>query len=493
MKEFPATIDLLVSGGDSRITPNPQTGLNKYGCSTTPDPALTALGSSTASVISMRGMAAAQVLRDRCAQMTAHQTPQQIYDQQMQALRSEFLSLCGLGEEDQVDALFAASGTYIHLLLAQWMQPDLTIMIDPAETGSGLAAALQGNHFSSDSTCSGETPAGTAVSDWHGELLTLAARDQNSKPRDIALVDAELAANVEQAIAANKRLLLILTDVCKTGLLFPGIASIKKLQQRWPEHIQVVVDACQFRLSKQSLRTYLRHDFCIALTGSKFLGGPTFSGALLIPSVVANAFQERILHEGARAYSHAADWPSGYKAASTLRAGTNFGLLLRWEAAMAELREFAQLTGQQIRPFLRAFHNAVSSRLQQDPHFEAVNNPALDRSEIGATGDWDEEQSIFPFVIYRVAKSGEKQPLTRSESAQVYQELQQPVDAHQRQRFQLGQPVLCGERMGVPVSALRLCVSAPMLVAAQEKSVADKMITDALQALDRIVEIVNSQ
>ncbi|MBC3861399.1 hypothetical protein H8K32_04745 [Undibacterium jejuense] len=492
MKEFPATIDLLVSGGDSRITPNPQTGLNKYGCSTLPDNELTALGSSTASVISLRGMTAAQALRNRCAQLVLQDTQQHIYDQQIRALRSEFLSLCGLSEEDKVDALFAASGTDIHLLLAQWLQPDLTVMIDPAETGSGLAAALQGKHFSSDSTCAGGTPEGAAVSDWRGELLTLAARSQDGKPRDIASVDAELLKIVEQAVKTKKRLLLILTDVCKTGLIFPGIASIKKLQQRWPDQIQVVVDACQFRLSKQSLRAYLVHHFCVALTGSKFLGGPTFSGALLIPHLVANICQERILHEGARAYSHSADWPSGYKASLNLHPGTNFGLLLRWEAAMAELREFAQLNEQQIRPFLQAFRKAVSDRIQHDPHFEAVSNPALDRSEIGSAGNWDEEQTIFPFVIYRILSNGEKRPLTRSESAKVYQELQQPADAQQHRRFQLGQPVLCGERMGTPVSALRICISAPMLVSAQEKLSAEKIITEALLAFERIVEIIDT-
>ncbi|MFZ6863394.1 hypothetical protein ACO0K7_12250 [Undibacterium sp. Ji67W] len=492
MTKFPATIDLLVSGGDSRITPNPQTGLNKYGCSTTPDNELVALGSSTASVISLRGMAAAQALRDRCAQRTLHHTQQDVYDQQMQSLRSELLSLCGLSEKDKVDALFSASGTDIHLLLAQWLQPDLTVMIDPTETGSGLAAALQGRHFSSDSTCAGGAPESTSVSDWHGELHTLVAREQNGMPRDIASVDAELFSIVEQAIQASKRLLLILTDVCKTGLIFPSITSIKKLQQRWPEQILVVVDACQFRLSKQSLRAYLAHDFCIALTGSKFLGGPTFSGALLIPHSVANALQDQVLHEGARAYSHAADWPIGYKASLNLHPGTNFGLLLRWEAAIAELREFAQLNEQQIRPFLKAFNKAVSDRLEQDPHFEALSNPALDRSEIGSAGNWDEEQTIFPFIIYRVTSSGEKQPLSRSESATVYQELQRPADAQQHRRFQLGQPVLCGERIGVPVSALRLCVSAPMLVSAQEKSAANLMIAEALLALDRIIELIDT-
>jgi len=82
--------------------------------------------------------------------------------------------------------------------------------------------------------------------------------------------------------------------------------------------------------------------------------------------------------------------------------------------------------------------------------------------------------------------------LSRSESAKVYQELQRPSDAQQHRRFQLGQPVLCGERIGVPVSALRLCVSAPMLVSAQEKPATNNMIAEALLALDRIIELIDT-
>ena len=111
---------------------------------------------------------------------------------------------------------------------------------------------------------------------------------------------------------------------------------------------------------------------------------------------------------------------------------------------------------------------------------------------MGIATSWDEEQTIFPFIIYQNFNDGTRRPLTRSESANVYQQLQQPGRAQSQRRFQLGQPVLCGERMGVPVSALRLCVSAPMLVAAQQESLARKMVADALLALDRIVEIIKA-
>ncbi|HCN89289.1 MAG TPA: hypothetical protein DIT28_08935, partial [Oxalobacteraceae bacterium] len=59
------TAQLLVSGGDARVLLDPQHGMNKYGCRPVPDATLLAFGSSTASIISEAGYAAADQLRRR--------------------------------------------------------------------------------------------------------------------------------------------------------------------------------------------------------------------------------------------------------------------------------------------------------------------------------------------------------------------------------------------------------------------------------------------
>ncbi len=69
--EIPATVDLLIDGGDARLALDPQRGTNKYGCGPRPDPGLVAFGSSTASVISERGFAAAERLRRRLVKSAA--------------------------------------------------------------------------------------------------------------------------------------------------------------------------------------------------------------------------------------------------------------------------------------------------------------------------------------------------------------------------------------------------------------------------------------
>jgi hypothetical protein len=50
----------------------------------------------------------------------------------------------------------------------------------------------------------------------------------------------------------------------------------------------------------------------------------------------------------------------------------------------------------------------------------------------------------------------------------------------------LGQPVYCGERDGEPVNALRLCLSARLIVAACADGHADAIIADALAVLEAV-------
>ena len=45
----------------------------------------------------------------------------------------------------------------------------------------------------------------------------------------------------------------------------------------------VILDAAQGRLSRRSIKAALELDYMVLIIGSKFYGGPTFSGALLVP------------------------------------------------------------------------------------------------------------------------------------------------------------------------------------------------------------------
>src|SRR5690606_7791087 len=62
----------------------------------------------------------------------------------------------------------------------------------------------------------------------------------------------------------------------------------KKLITKYGEAIDVVVDACQGRISIRMVNEYLKLGAAVLFTGSKFYSGPPFSGALLLPSPLAD-------------------------------------------------------------------------------------------------------------------------------------------------------------------------------------------------------------
>ena len=477
------TAQLLTEGGDLRIVVNPATGRNRYLCPPTPEP-LTGFGSSTASVISPRGFTAADRLRSRLvAAAAAGETPQATYAHELQRIRGELVALNGLEHMAGLQTLFGASGTDIHLLLGQLLcagreRPTFAIGIEPGETGSGVPQALRGAHFSACTALGhpvleGAPAGGRGIS----ELVVITARQPDGAPRPDAVIAAELEAAVAH-FATVGHVLLTVTDLSKTGLLSFDLAQVLDLRRRFPDRVDVLVDACQFRLSAASLRAYLAQDCLVAITGSKFLGGPTFSGALFVPPGQAARLGAQSIRPALSAYVARADLPAGWRAADDLPEAANPGLLLRWEAALAELAAFRAVPDWKIARTLQAFARATMAGLAADRVFEPVPTPRPDRRALGGQAAWDAVPTIFPFLLRRA----DGRYLACTETDAVYR-------AVAREGLQLGQPVACGVRDGAPVSALRLCASARLVVDAMQAQDGEAALVSSIaDALQRVAE-----
>ncbi len=512
---LPPTGQLLLAGGDARIAPDAGASPNS-----SPDAQLAAFGSSTASVISGAGFAAADRLRDSIAAESAAGVPQPlIYARELERMRRELLALCEIPESAGVEIVFAPSGTDLHLIAAQLAggaegSPTLAVMVDPAETGSGVPEALAGRHFSTLAALGRRVAKGRAIAGSGAlEVVTVSLRLNDGSLREPSALDAEFSERVTQATKTGRRVLLTLIDQSKTGLIAPSAGSVAQLAKS--DRVDVLVDACQFRIAPATLAAYLAQGFMVALTGSKFLTGPSFSGALLIPSGLASILLGRPLPGALTPYSSRADWPPGCAAAASLDEVANFGLLLRWEAALAELRGFRVVPEEQVDLFLRAFARAVAARLSSDPCFEPLPVPALDRRPLIASAGWDSVQTIFPFVLYHPQTAAGKRPLSVAETAEVHRLLQDDLSASGDNgelaslRCQLGKPVNCGTRSGtsggtrdgigdgigdgIPVSALRLCASARLVVEAYVSGDAATVIARAMATLDKAALIIRTK
>jgi hypothetical protein len=483
---LPAAQMLLSEGGDSRLALDPVTGRSRYGCSAVPDPGPADFGSATASIISPGGFVAATALRRRLAESNGREPRSATYARELQRLRGELIELCGLGDAPGLDVVFAASGTDLHVIVAELVSgpadaPTVCINIEPQETGSGVPAALAGLHFSGWTALGSPVSEGAPSGVGGGEVVTLAARTPDGALRPAGEVDAELNALAKSAADGGRRVLLTVADASKTGLISPGLEAVAALRARFGDRVEVLIDACQFRISPDTLSAYLDHGFLVAVTGSKFLTGPTFSGALLVPGAAAERLRARLPRPGLRPYSARAEWPAGWVAGAALTDAANYGLLLRWEAALSELRAFSAVPDAAIEAAARGFADAIKSRLDSDPRFEPLEIRPLDRSAIGAGAGWDAAPTIFPFLLRHDAGRGGFLSLAAQQD--VYRGLM-------ARRVRLGQPVLCGERDGRPISALRLCNSARLIaegVAAGDAGMS-ALIGRAMAALDAAAE-----
>jgi len=437
------TEKLLVSGGDSRLTIDPSSGVNKYGCQAFPDTTLLAFGSSTASVISTTGYEIAQRLQFQMQAALQAGTLATVYQQQLKQLSIDWLKACDLADYPGLKLIFSASGTDLHGMITPHLSKNessapLVIMVEANETGSGVCPALaNGNNT---------------------EVKQVSLRLEDGSPRSIEDIDGQVASWVAEAVAVNRKVLLIMVDQSKTGLIAPSPECVLALKQSNPDLITVMVDACQFRLHTTTLNSYLQLGFMVALTGSKFLTAPSFSAALLVPDSVKCFLNDQSLVE------------------------PNVGLLLRIAVALEELRRFRNIPTAKVILMMDAFSQAILNKLNNEPHFELLRAPALERKGLLTTKSWDHLQTIFPFVLYHQKPSG-RVPLSRVETLKLYQKKQSGI------RWQLGQPVACGSRQGIEVSALRLCISSRLIV---EAASIDSLIDDALMTLSLVKRAIQN-
>ena len=170
------------------------------------------------------------------------------------------------------------------------------------------------------------------------------------------------------------------------------------------------------------------------------------------------------------------------------------------EVALQELKAFRALAQEDIIKIINDFTLAIQQRLQQDAFFEPLPVPKIDRSPMIVEHSWDQLQTIFPFLLYHA--NSERTPLSAEETLVVYKQLSISIDnecfnlqdrhkAIAALRCQAGQPVACGKRNGLDISALRLCISTRHIVTANlEENSCQSIIDSALFVLDKIALLI---
>jgi hypothetical protein len=463
-----AAATLMETGGDNRIVVDRSTGFNKYMVAPRPGDVL-AYSSSTANDISPTAFAEVQRRLARLAPDLVLSA--ESYAEALDGLRDRMRTALRLPSSTRI--IFAASGTdleYIGLAVAhrEGSAGIDNILLGAEEVGSGCGHAAQA-HFFADRTALGvPVKPGSAV-DSSGKtnvrLINVPVRGPGGTVTPSEDMLLEIAAAAASAIADNRHPLVHIVHGSKTGLILPSFAHIDALRRRFGQQLSFVVDACQCRLGDAAIAAYLARGATVFLTGSKFMGGPPFSGMALVPETTAAASAG--LLPGFEQIFNRAEWPDSWSNVDRLPVGSNPGLLLRLEASIYELELFQRLTAADIRRTLDLFDESVD-----------VLTRRLGASRVlpYATGEWQEARShpLEMRTLVTIDLSQTSDPIDFDRAAVLHRMLFQPLgragtNREDREiaerRIRLGQPVRC-----VPLpgggwgGTLRLGLSMPQMV-----------------------------
>jgi selenocysteine lyase/cysteine desulfurase len=376
-----AATRLMTTGGDARIRLDPATGLNRYFSAPRPSQAL-AYASSTANDISAEAFAHASGLLGEIGKALSPAA----YRERLEALRGRIRRAYGV--PDEVEIVFAPSGTdleYVALACAAGKSEAgiHNILLGADEVGSGCIHSAHGRYFAESTALGIETRAGDPVpglGETHVEMIDIPVRDEQGRPRPSAEIAARMDEAIRSAKAAGRHALVHVVHGSKTGLILPSLGDIDRLRGQYGESIGFVVDACQARITSPAIADYLARGAIVFVTGSKFMGGPPFSGFALVPAAMAR--DAAALPEGFATVFRRAEWPSGWPGAQILPDTSNIGLLLRFEASLFELERFQALPLEQVSRVILAFHAAVRSGIiETTPARRVAPYPPGDRLE----------------------------------------------------------------------------------------------------------------
>lgn len=487
---------LLVSGGDPRLALDAGDRVNAYGCAASPEPEIWSFASSTASTISQAAYDRAALAREELMHRCLFDEVEVAFDARCEDMREELRTHLQLSP--RVDIVFSPSGTdsQLHALFlagAALGAPPVTIVVGADQTGSGTVHTARGHHFSAMTASGVAVRKDAAVAGLASDSIAVPLLDAASGIAMRSDADAAVMRAVETSLAQGGCVLLQIMDSSKLGWRAPSAACRDEIARRWPRKVQVVVDACQARLGRRRLRFYLDRGYMVLMTGSKFFGGPAFSGALLVPKGLSRSL-DRIggIAPGIFDYASRCDWPTAWTALrSRFERRPNFGQWLRWEAALAEIGRYHAVPGAFRSKALAELAAGIDSMIALSPSLRRV--PAA----TGKTGADDEEfaqVTIFPFALQRDGK-----PVSIAETSAVQRALARDMNAEisgsaadrqvAAQRCLIGQPVRLERQGEAPQAVLRLCIGARLVTEAWSPDTAQAQ-RNVQHVLDRIAHVL---
>ncbi|MBL8474065.1 MAG: hypothetical protein JNM98_19900 [Rhodocyclaceae bacterium] len=456
-----ALADLLHSGSDERSMLSAD-GLNKYCGAPYPRPVV-AFGSCTASTITMRGWLAARRALKELDERAADIGQLAAADELGRRIRRKLSHLLEVDDVDGLAVVLTPSGSDAETIALYFAAlagdgPLVNIVVGAREVGSGTVLAAGCRYFSERVPSGLDKEPGTPVDEAlaaRTQVIQVKIRNDQANERSPDELDAEIQALVADAVGRGARAIVHIVAHSKTGVHAPRLDTMNTLVSRYGDRVVPIIDAAQGRFSRRGLRDYISRGYMVIMTGSKFYGGPSFSGCLLLPRrVLPQNSADMVFPAGFSDYLTPAQLPDAWSAArAALEQKLNLGLLLRWSAAIAEIDAYYEAPGQSRYRVLRFFEAQTPIILGRSPLLELINVPVPvfdDTSERLL----ESKTTVFSFRVKARAGRQLDQPtlarwvrwMNQDISAAAPPATPDHILAATRTCFQLGQAVHVGEQ-----------------------------------------------
>jgi len=471
----------MTRGGDARIVLDPLTGLNRY--SSAPFPRdIVAFASSTANDLSHDADA---WLRAQFPDGAAHLRGGGAYARCLDGLRDTIRSAYGLGEG--IDVFFAPSGTdleYVGLLAAAGRQRGgiANLLLGADEVGSGCPHSAAGKFFAHETALDIAVSPGDPVPGLPNVTMAdTPVRSVDGQANASAQLAGDFAASIEKALAEDRFPLVHIVHGSKTGLVLPGLSDVDMLRARFGENVGFVVDACQARITSKAIADYLERGLVVFVTGSKFMGGPPFSGFALLPPGLASSAAP-LAHGMARIFRRA-EVPAAWPGREVCEDTGNPGLALRLHASLFELTRFQALPFDRVAQVVTAFTRATDALADELGVRKVASAPA---NQPGEPAEHPIEMlTLVTLDLCHGTDGALRRELTFERAVEIHAALI-------AQGIRLGQPVRCvrladggwGATLRIGLSMPQVC----MLAALDDDALADwlaqrmEQVRDALAA-----------
>lgn len=503
---------IMTTGGDDRIFIKATEQRNKFLTSPVPEDSETIVRSSSTSCSSSSiGFAAAQKIFETLKKNPSNAS----FSDVAQSIRNRIRQYWGTND---CSIILSPSGTdaeFIPSLAALARHPEwgsntkkklvTNIVVANGEVGSGTTLAAGMRHFSITTPQSSTVSSGNMLSGISEEMIDvigIKVRNDFGIIIPAKEVEEKIAKILHQAIDIDHGIAVLhMTHVSKTGLSGPTENFIAEMKDKYNDSLLIVVDAAHLRFTQETSTRWLNNGYWILITGSKFIGGASFSGALLIPQKDATLLAKissNTIPKGLGDYFSPDDVdPLFASIAESLPKWHNTGLLLRWESALANAKIFLQTNPTSQARAISIWAKGVRSLIR------SASNLTLCDDLVGCTNYENfnscigECNSVVSFGI-RVNIDGNDRYLSTNELRIAYKFLSQDLRTllpclSEEENYIASIPCIIGQpvqiaNQGKCTAMLRIAIGIPQIIGAIKQERLDPaVLVDEILEDDRII------